>query len=352
MARLAFEGLEGAALAAESLGIADDPTVLILDDGSREWRAIAVALAEAGRHVVTLNLRGDVPTERREGDIRAVLASIESRPVLIGAAGAARLAAIVAGEAEQQLASGLVLIATSPVDRDGGRLAQALANIAVPTLVVADDADDAALAGAIAAAEYVVAADDAALDADFDPDSLGTIILDFLERRVPQSAPEYRAGSDQRTLRDALGCFATGVTVVTTRDADGTPVGLTANSFTSVSLDPPLLLVCLAKSASSLPVFENARHFAINVLHIGQQPVSGRFARKGEDRFAGTEIEMWDSGVPILSHSLASFECTRDAVHDAGDHIILIGRVERVRFEPRRDPLLYFRGRYRRLHFN
>ncbi|WP_448501307.1 flavin reductase family protein [Sphingomonas sp.] len=350
MARLVFEGLAGSELVAETFGVADDPGVLLIDDGARDWRRIAIALAEAGRYVVRLESdRGDEP-EAALAAIRAVLASLEARPVLLGAARGALLAAMVAGEAEEYLATGLILI--DPPAVSDARRATALAALRQPVLVVASEADAAGVAAHIADAEFVASAASAEFAASDADDALSAVLLDFLERRVPQSPPEYRAGSDQRTLRDALGCFATGVTVVTTRTVDGTPVGLTANSFTSVSLDPPLLLVCIAKSASSLSAFEQARHFAVNVLHIGQQPVSGRFARRGEDRFAGTDVETWDSGVPILSHSLASFECAHEAAHDAGDHVILIGRVERVRFEPRRDPLLYFRGRYRRLHFS
>ena len=100
--------------------------------------------------------------------------------------------------------------------------------------------------------------------------------------------PEYRTGSDPRTLRDALGCFATGVTVVTCLGPDGEPVGLTANSFTSVSLDPPLLLVCIAKQAASAGAMVGASHFAVNVLQTGQQPASIRFATRHEDRFGPT----------------------------------------------------------------
>jgi flavin reductase (DIM6/NTAB) family NADH-FMN oxidoreductase RutF len=90
----------------------------------------------------------------------------------------------------------------------------------------------------------------------------------------------------------------------------------------------------------------------VNVLHIGQQPTSTLFARKDGERFAVTPYEHWETGVPIIKGSLSSFECRRHAMHDGGDHLILVGRVLRVRFEPRRDPLLFFRGRYRRLHFN
>jgi flavin reductase (DIM6/NTAB) family NADH-FMN oxidoreductase RutF len=182
-------------------------------------------------------------------------------------------------------------------------------------------------------------------------ESLGAQLIDFLERHVPRTAPQFRQGSDARTLRDALGCFATGVTVVTAVGEDGEPVGLTANSFTSVSLDPPLLLVCIAATATSAAALRKAQHFAVNVLHIGQQPASRRFSKREEDRFAETPWTPGLNGVPVLTSSLATFECARDAVHDSGDHFILIGRVERAQFEPRRDPLLYFRGKYRRLHF-
>ena len=183
-------------------------------------------------------------------------------------------------------------------------------------------------------------------------DSFNALLLEFLERRIPRAPLEYTKGSDPRTLRDALGCFATGITVVTAIAPDGTFVGLTANSFTSVSLEPPLILACIAKSAGSFSAIEAGNRFAINVLHIGQQPVSERFGRKGGDRFAATAHETWEGGAPILSGSLASFECRKYALHDGGDHVILVGRVERAQFEPRRDPLLYFRGKYRRLHFD
>ncbi len=165
------------------------------------------------------------------------------------------------------------------------------------------------------------------------------------------SLVEYREGSDARTFRDALGCFATGVTVVTAMCPDGTPIGLTANSFTSVSLDPPLLLVCIANSAGSAPYLRDAKRFAVNVLQIGQQPTSNRFAGKGEDRFAATPWITGEFGTPVLTGSLSSFECARHAVHDGGDHFLLVGHVLKAIFEPRRDPLLYFRGKYRKLHF-
>jgi flavin reductase (DIM6/NTAB) family NADH-FMN oxidoreductase RutF len=163
---------------------------------------------------------------------------------------------------------------------------------------------------------------------------------------------EYRSGHDPRTLRDALGCFATGVTVVTCLGAEGAPAGLTVNSFTSVSLDPPLLLVCLAKSAASAGALIEASHFAVNVLQTGQQPASIRFSTRDEDRFGTTPWSCGEAGAPILAESLGVFECERHAVHDGGDHHILIGRVVKASFDASLDPLLYFRGKYRRLHFD
>ncbi len=163
---------------------------------------------------------------------------------------------------------------------------------------------------------------------------------------------EFRSGHDPRTLRDALGCFATGVTVVTCLAGDGEPAGLTVNSFTSVSLDPPLLLVCLHKMAASAAALTEASHFAVNVLQTGQQPASIRFSTRDEDRFGATPWSCGEAGAPILKDSLGVFECQRHAVHDGGDHYILIGEVVKASFDASLDPLLFFRGRYRRLHFD
>jgi len=178
-------------------------------------------------------------------------------------------------------------------------------------------------------------------------------VEDAIAKRMAEQATrdEYRSGHDPRTLRDALGCFATGVTVVTCLN-DGAPAGLTVNSFTSVSLDPPLLLVCIAKVAASAEALTSASHFAINVLQTGQQPASIRFSTRDEDRFGATKWACGEAGAPILEESLGVFECERFAVYDGGDHHILVGRVEKASFDASLDPLLYFRGRYRRLHFD
>ena len=149
-----------------------------------------------------------------------------------------------------------------------------------------------------------------------------------------------------------MGCFATGVTVVTCADAKGRPHGLTVNSFTSVSLDPPLVLVCLAKAAASAAPLVESPHFAINVLRTEQRPASITFSSRVEDRFGQTRWTEGAEGAPLLAGSLAQFECARHAVHDGGDHHILVGRVKRAGYEIGPDPLLYFKGKYRRLHFD
>ena len=163
---------------------------------------------------------------------------------------------------------------------------------------------------------------------------------------------EYRTGSDPRTLRDALGSFATGVTVVTCFDEQGEPFGLTANSFTSVSLDPPLLLVCVHKHANCATALTGAEHFAVNVLQTGQQPASIRFSTRHDDRFGPNDWSPGELGAPVLTESMAVFECRSHAVHEGGDHHILVGEVIKASFDPSLDPLLFFRGKYRRLHFD
>ena len=154
---------------------------------------------------------------------------------------------------------------------------------------------------------------------------------------------------ESRHLRDAFGCFATGVTVVTGIMADGTRIGLTANSFTSVSLDPPLLLFCPANGASALPMIRGSGRFAVNVLDIDGQAVADRFTRKGIDRFAEAEWLDWD-GLPVLAAAKAAFACDLHADHDGGDHRIIVGRIRSFSLAPTRESLLYLHGRYRRVH--
>jgi flavin reductase (DIM6/NTAB) family NADH-FMN oxidoreductase RutF len=154
-----------------------------------------------------------------------------------------------------------------------------------------------------------------------------------------------RPATETRALRDAFGAFATGVTVVTTRDADGTPRGFTANSFTSVSLEPPMLLVCIGKGAASLPSFAEGARFAVTVLGEEQKAVSGLFASRRADKFELADWHDGPGGVPLIADGLAWFACARHRLVDAGDHIVLIGRV--TDFGMREGaPLGYFRGGY------
>ncbi|WP_322054360.1 flavin reductase family protein [Paraburkholderia bannensis] len=132
---------------------------------------------------------------------------------------------------------------------------------------------------------------------------------------------------DTTGFRRALGAFVTGVTVVTTIQADGTPRGFTANSFASVSLDPPLVLVCVAKSASSHDVFSQAPQFAVSVLAEDQKDVSGVFASKSPDKFAQVAWQTRATGAPVMHGAAAHFDCATHQVIDAGDHIVLLGRV-------------------------
>jgi flavin reductase (DIM6/NTAB) family NADH-FMN oxidoreductase RutF len=148
---------------------------------------------------------------------------------------------------------------------------------------------------------------------------------------------------DPKALRHAFGAFATGVTVITTRQPDGTPRGFTANSFTSVSLDPPLLLVCLAKTAHSAEVFATAPHFAVNILAEDQKAVSGLFASRAPDKFDQCAWTPGPADVPLIDGSLAQFACANHQIVDAGDHLILIGRVDHFATHEGQ-PLGYFRG--------
>lgn len=150
---------------------------------------------------------------------------------------------------------------------------------------------------------------------------------------------------DIRAFRNALGSFATGVTVITTRAADGTSVGLTANSFNSVSLDPPMVLWSLAKTSRSMPVFAEAEYFAVHVLAAEQEALSVRFAKSGEDKFAQIAVENGIAGLPLLPDCAARFQCKTSFRHEGGDHIIFVGEV--LDFD-RSDhaPLLYHAGQY------
>lgn len=151
---------------------------------------------------------------------------------------------------------------------------------------------------------------------------------------------------DARQFRDALGRFSTGVTIVTARGVDGTPVGMTASSFTSVSLDPPLVLFCPSRGAESYKTLASGGPFVINVLREEQQALSNRFAQTLEDKWHALEFDTWMTGAPVLRDCLANLECETHAVYDGGDHAVVIGRVTRFAHAPAGKPLVYFSGRY------
>jgi flavin reductase (DIM6/NTAB) family NADH-FMN oxidoreductase RutF len=147
-------------------------------------------------------------------------------------------------------------------------------------------------------------------------------------------------------FRAALGMFATGVTIVTARTAEGTVIGLTANSFNSVSLDPPLVLWSLAQAAGSLPVFRAGSHYAINVLAKDQKALAERFATKGADRWNGVQFAQGMGGAPLLEGAAATFECFNRSRYEEGDHVIFVGEVERCSWREGASPLLFHGGRY------
>ena len=151
------------------------------------------------------------------------------------------------------------------------------------------------------------------------------------------SAPEFRA---------ALGMFATGVTIVTARAADGKIIGLTANSFNSVSLTPPLVLWSLSRAAASMAVFSAGSHYAINVLAADQKELAQRFASRGADRWAGVTFDTGAGGAPLLHGAAATFECFNRSRYEEGDHVIFVGEVERCTRRDGASPLLFHGGRY------
>jgi len=153
-------------------------------------------------------------------------------------------------------------------------------------------------------------------------------------------------GFSTAEFRTALGMFATGVTIVTARTEQGALVGLTANSFNSVSLSPPLVLWSLAQSAASMSAFRTGSHYAINILSAEQQELARQFAAKGVDRYAGVAFEPGIGGAPLLQGAAASFECFNRSRYEEGDHVIFVGEVERCRHREGASPLLYHGGKF------
>jgi flavin reductase (DIM6/NTAB) family NADH-FMN oxidoreductase RutF len=150
---------------------------------------------------------------------------------------------------------------------------------------------------------------------------------------------------DPRDFRNALGTYATGVTIITAGGSDGKPYGLTCNSFASVSLNPPLVLWSLVLYSSSLNVFQNASHFAVNVLGASQQALANRFAKSSEDKFEGVEWTPGFGNAPLLGESVANFQCRSVNRYYGGDHVIFLGAVEAYAYNGK-EPLLFARGTY------
>jgi flavin reductase (DIM6/NTAB) family NADH-FMN oxidoreductase RutF len=152
--------------------------------------------------------------------------------------------------------------------------------------------------------------------------------------------------ADARELRSTLGSFATGVTIATTMDAELGPVGVTANSFSSVSIDPPLVSWCLKQGSYSLPAFRRSQRFAINVLGASHIELCRRFAQSHSQKWDGINYRAGSSGCPNLVEAIAIFECRIVAEHEAGDHVILLGQIEMAHADTSAEPLVFYRGAY------
>jgi flavin reductase (DIM6/NTAB) family NADH-FMN oxidoreductase RutF len=167
---------------------------------------------------------------------------------------------------------------------------------------------------------------------------------------MPHGALNKRLGEvmsfDIHAFRQALGSFPTGVAVVTTADSGLHPIGITVNSFTSVSLDPPLVLWCLDRKSDRFERFTKARKFTISVLGTAHERVSARLAKAGAHSLDGIDLFPTELGPPALAEALAVFECTFEALHEGGDHTILVGRVIRFGRRETGAPLVFFRGGY------
>ena len=163
---------------------------------------------------------------------------------------------------------------------------------------------------------------------------------------VTDATPPLPPAFSRGEFRAALGMFATGVTIVTARTADGALIGLTANSFNSVSLDPPLVLWSLSRGARSLEAFSTGSHYAINVLAADQKALAERFASPAADRWAGVAFTEGAGGSPVLAGAAATFECASRSRYEEGDHTIFVGRVEACSHRVGASPLLFHGGRF------
>jgi flavin reductase (DIM6/NTAB) family NADH-FMN oxidoreductase RutF len=167
---------------------------------------------------------------------------------------------------------------------------------------------------------------------------------------TPDPANEFASDSssiDPRDFRNALGTYATGVTIITAAAPDGKPYGLTCNSFASVSLNPPLVLWSLVVYSSSLTIFQNASHFTVNVLGASQQELASKFAKSSDDKFTGVDWTPGLGNAPVLAESVANFQCRSVNRYYGGDHVIFLGAVEAYTYNTT-EPLLFARGAFGR----
>ena len=146
-------------------------------------------------------------------------------------------------------------------------------------------------------------------------------------------------------FRNALSCFASGVSVVTTKDAAGNPHGITVSAFCSVSLDPPLVLICIEKTTASHNAFSESNAFVVNILDASQMHLSERFAAPSDDKFGDIDLQPGIEGIPVLIEALANLECRLRLTYDGGDHSVFVGEVEKTLVR-NGEPLVYFRGEY------
>ena len=161
--------------------------------------------------------------------------------------------------------------------------------------------------------------------------------------RIPRAAPPTFGAED---FRASLAMFATGVTIVTALGVNGEPIGLTANSFNSVSIAPPLVLWSLSRQAGSMPGFARGSHYAINILAADQLALAERFASKALDRFDGVACSIGAGGAPLIDGAAATFECFNRSRYEEGDHVIFVGEVERCARREGAQPLIFHGGRY------
>lgn len=160
-------------------------------------------------------------------------------------------------------------------------------------------------------------------------------------------SPAISRPKEPGDLRRAFACFATGVTVVTLLDRVGDPFGMTVNSFTPLSLEPPLISWAIQKRSSALADVTDAAMFVVNILGAGHQLLSERFAGKGDRKLLLDDYFVSDCGNPVLSDAIASFECARDATYEVGDHLMIVGEVRGLGVRPLPSPLIFFGGKYR-----